>query len=129
MIISRLARTLTLAALLGGLSLGVHASPHRRPIPPSARGTEALIRCVEYYVSDHMAGHADPSTIRVNDIKSDQGWVVATATHPGLDPVFVVLKRTQRHWTGLTLGTNLVGVARQYHIPRRVWQKIGPAPY
>lgn len=122
-------RIVCFAALLGCLPLSADARDAKPPVSRTAPSHAAIAHAVRTYITSHLPSGVKPVGLSVSDIKTEGGWATACAKKQGLDPVDVVLKREKGHWVGVVYGTNLAGVGAKYHIPCRVWRKIGTAPY
>lgn len=122
-------RIVCFAALLGCLPFAADARGAKQPVPRTAPGSAAIVSAVRTYMTSHRTPGIKPVGLSVSSIKTQDGWATARAEKQGLGSVDVVLKREKGHWVGVVYETNLAGVGAKYHIPHRVWRKIGTAPY
>ncbi len=76
-------------------------------------------------------GHATPDHIKVSpfavtsmDVRSN--WALADVKPlppQEIDPVSVLLHKVHGTWKVVTLGSNLMGSGKQYHVPRSLWRR------
>ena len=120
-------RSAVSAVVLLSASVALLSASHAKGAQPSMASQKTAITAVlAYELSRATPDHVKVSPFDITSLDVRSNWALAgvkSTRKRGLDPFSVLLHKVGGNWKFVTLGTNLMGAGKQYHVPRALWKR------